>query len=139
MICHPFFLVHFSSGILSSTCCCSLLVSPEASTVMGLSPDFIPCRCQRFLSFFIGLVLLLFSPFPVVLRLLVFPEYPPPVQQRPSLRPAIPPMCAVVSVLPVRWVQWVLHRVLLHQPVVVSTGVYILLLLLSPPGCGAFS
>jgi hypothetical protein len=105
MICLLVCLVYFSSGILSSTCYCSLLVSPEASTVMGLSLDFIPCCCQCFLSFFVGLVLLLFSPSPVVSKLPVFPKYPPPVRQCPSLRPAIPPMLSVASVLPVRWVQ----------------------------------
>ena len=126
MICPPICLLLISSGILLSTCYCSLLVSPEASIVMGLSPDFMPCRCQRFLSFFIGLVLLLSSPFPVVLRLLVFPEYPPPVQQCLGHLPATPPMLSVASVLPVRWVQYMLHRALLLLPVVVLTGVCIL-------------
>jgi hypothetical protein len=123
MICPLICLVHSSSGTLSAIYCCSLLVSLEASIVMGLPSDSIPCCCQRFLSFFAGLVLLLFLPFPVVSKLPVFPEYPPPVQQCLGHRPATPPMLSVASVLPVRWVQYMLHRALLLLPVVVLTGV----------------
>ena len=102
MICPPICWLFTSSGLFLSTCCCPRLVSLRAFILMGPPLDSTLCCCHRFLSFFAGLVLLLFLPFPVVSKLPAFLEYPPPVQQCPGHRPASPPMLSGASVLPVR-------------------------------------